>query len=161
MESQDRSVEARPCGELGEESTIETGLPLGDHLQELPSRFQRCQTFGATRFVRIDVAIESMANGIGTVLQDHGPRFIERPRQAAQPTQEPPDQTVIDHRLMRRQRGCGWRLLDREWIADQTSIVPYALAIGEAGPFNVFFGSGHQAGSGKSLIRQYENRGSR
>ena len=161
MESHHTSVESGPCGEPGEESTTETGLPLGDHLQELPSRFQPGQTLGATRFVRIDVPIKSMANGIGAVLQDHGPRFIEHPRQAAQPTQEPPDQTVIDQRLVRRQRGCGWRLLGWEWIADQTSIVPYALAIVEACPFNVISGSGYQARSGKSLIRQYESRGGR
>ena len=106
MEPQDRSVEAGPCGESGEESTTETDLPLGDHLQELPSRFQRCQTFGTARFVRIDHALEAMAKRIRTAFQKHGPRFIQNPRQATQPGDGSPDETVVDHRLVSRRRGC-------------------------------------------------------
>jgi len=82
MEAQDKSVEARPCGESGEETTTETSLPLGDHLQELPSRFQRGQTFRAARFVRVDHPFEPMTNRTGAALQEHGPCFIQNPCQA-------------------------------------------------------------------------------
>ena len=47
MEAQDTSVEPGPRGEPGEELATETSLPLGDHPQELPSRFQRGLTFRA------------------------------------------------------------------------------------------------------------------
>jgi len=85
MEAQDTSVEARPCGESGEEPTTETSLPLGDDLQELPGRFQRVQTLGTARFVRVDKAIQAVARGLGIPSQDHGPRVIQHPRQGTQP----------------------------------------------------------------------------
>ena len=85
MESQGTSVEPGPRGEPGEESTTETSLPLGYNLQELPSRFQAGQTFGTARFVRIDIALHTVARGLRMALQDHGPRFIQDPRQATEP----------------------------------------------------------------------------
>ena len=159
MEAQDRSVEARPCGELGEESTIETGLPLGDHLQELPSRFQRGQTFPAARFVRVDHALEPMAQRIWLAFQKHGPRFIQGPRQAAQPDDGPPDETVGNHRLVSCRRRCCRTLVLSNRITDQRSIVANAFAIRNAWHVEILLSSGEQTGSGKSLIRQYESRG--
>ena len=85
MEVQDRSVEAGSCGELGEESTTETSLPLGDNPQELPSRFQRGHTLRAEPFVRVNMAIHTVARGLRIPLQDHGPCFIQDPRQGAEP----------------------------------------------------------------------------
>jgi hypothetical protein len=85
MESQSTSVEPTPRGEPGEESATETSLPLGDDLQDLPSRFQRGHTFRAARFVRINAATETVAGGLWTALQEQGPCFIQDPRQATQP----------------------------------------------------------------------------
>ena len=161
MEIQDRSVEARPCGESGEETTTETSLPLGDHLQELPSRFQRGQTFRTTRLMRVDHPFKPVTKGIGPTLQEHGPRFIQCPRQAAQPGHHSPDQTVIDHRLARRWRGTRGVFLFSNRITDQRAIVPYTLAIRNAWLLEIPLRSGQQTGCGKSLIRQYESWGSR
>ena len=157
MESQDRSVEPGPRGEPGEEFTTETSLPLLHDLQELPSRFQRGQTLGTAGFVRINTAIHAVARGMGIPLQDQASCFIQDARQGTQPGQEPPDEFVVHDRLVRCGRGrlCGKR------ITDQTPVVPHALAIRDAWLFQVLPGPGQQARSGKSLIRQYESRGSR
>lgn len=80
MESQDRSVEPSPRGEPGEESATETSLPLGDDLQDLPSRFQRGHTFRAARFMRIHAPLHAVARGVGTALQEHGACLIQNPR---------------------------------------------------------------------------------
>ena len=129
MESQSTSVEPGPRGEPGEESATETSLPLGYDLQELPSRFQRGQTFRAARFVRIDTAIQAVARGLRIALQDHGPCFIQNPRQATQPGEEPPDESVVDDRLVRRRRGRRAGFWCGERIADQAPVMPHALAI--------------------------------
>ena len=85
------SVEPGPRGESGEEFTTETSLPLGDDPQELPSRFQRARTFRAARFVRVDIALQTVARGLRILPQDHGACLIEDPRQATEPGHEPPD----------------------------------------------------------------------
>ena len=161
MEAQDRSVEARPCGESGEETTTETSLPLGDHQQKLPSRFQRRQTFWAARFVRVDHPFKPMTKRIGLAFQEHGPCFIQCPRQATQPSHHPPNETMIDDRLVSTGKGGRWPLLRGDRIADQGAVMSHALAIGDAWLLEVLLGSRQQAGSGKSLIRQYESRGGR
>ena len=97
------SVEPGPCGEAGEETATETILPLGDDQQQLPSRFQRDLTLRAARFVRIDATFSPVAKRIGGALQKHGPRLIENQRQAAQPANQSPDQTMVHNRLVRRQ----------------------------------------------------------
>ena len=97
MESQATSVEAGPCGESGEETATETILPLGDDQQELPSRFQRGQTLRVERFVRVDIAVQTVARGLKIPPQDHRPRFIQGPGQTAEPSEETPDELVVDH----------------------------------------------------------------
>lgn len=161
MEAQGTSVEPGPRGESGEEFTTETSLPLGDHPQELPSRFQRGRTFRAARFVRVDTAIQTVARGLGIPPQEHGPCFIEDPRQATEPGEEPPDEFVVDHRLVRRRRGRGGSLRCGQRIADQRPVMPHAVAIRDTWLFHVLPCPGHQARGRKSLIRQYESRGSR
>jgi hypothetical protein len=105
MESQGTSVEPGPRGEPGEEFTTETSLPLLHNLQELPSRFQRGQTFRAARFVRINAAIYTVARGLRIASQDHGPCFIQNPRQGTQPGEEPPDEFVVDEQVSGAGRG--------------------------------------------------------
>ena len=106
MEPQGTSVEPGPRGEPGEEFTTETILPLLHDLQELPSRFQRRLAFRAARFFRVDHALEAMTKGIGTAFQEHGPCFIQCPCQATQPSNHPPNETMVDDRLVSTQRGC-------------------------------------------------------
>jgi len=161
MESQDTSVEPGPRGESGEESTTETSLPLGYDPQELPSRFQRGHTFQTERFVRVDMTIQAMARGLGIPPQDHGPCFIEDPRQATEPSEEPPDEFVVDYRLVRRRRGRGGSLSCGQRIADQRPVMPHALAIREILLFHVVPCPGHQARGREPLIGQYESRDSR
>jgi len=89
MESQDRSIEARSCGETGEEFTIEIFLPLGHDQQKLPGRFKGYQailTFRIVCFVRSNTAGVAMAKGIGDRLQNHLASFVERQGQASQPS---------------------------------------------------------------------------
>jgi hypothetical protein len=161
MASQGMSVEPGPRGESGEEFTAETSLPLGDHPQELPSRFQRGLTFRAARFVRVNTALQTVARGLGIPLQDHGPCFIEDPCQATEPGEEPPDEFVVDYRLVRRRRGRGGRLGCGQRIADQTPIMPHTFAIRGVLLLHVILCPGHQARRRKPLIRQYESRDSR
>ncbi len=97
MESHGTSIESCPSGEPGEESTTERSLPLGNHLQELPSRFQRGHALGVERFVRVDIAVQTVARGLRIPPQDHRPRFIQGPGQTAEPSEEPPDELVADH----------------------------------------------------------------
>ena len=161
MESQPTSVEPGPRGETGEETTTETTLPLGYHLQQLPSRFQRSHSRRAARLVRVDVPRVAMAEGIGIGLQDHRPRLVEQQRQTAQPTHESPDQTVVDDRLVGRRTIAGRRCLLRRWITDQGPAVANALAIREPRLLEIPSGARQQAGSGESLIRQDESPGDR
>jgi hypothetical protein len=161
MEAQDTSVEPGPRGEPGEELTTETSLPLGDHPQELPSRFQRGLTFRAARFARVNTAIQTVASGLGIPLQDHRACFIEDPCQATEPGEEPPDEFVVDYRLVRRRRGRGGSLWCGQRIADQTPIMPHTFAIRGILLLHVIPCPGHQARRHKSLIRQYESRDSR
>jgi len=165
MESHGTSIEPSPRGESGEESTTERSLPLGDHLQELPSRFQRGQTLRVERFVRVDIAIQTVACGLRIPPQDHRPRFIQGPGQTTEPSEEPPDELVVDNRLVVvRSRRCRTRrsstLLFVERITDQTPIMTHALTIRVARLFHVRPCPGDQARGRESLIRQYESRDS-
>ena len=129
MESQATSVEPGPRGEAGEETATEMILPLGDDQEELPSRFQRGLTLRAARFVRIDATFLPVAKGIRSALQKHGPRFIENQRQAAQPANQSPDQTMVHNRLVRRHGVIGRRCGRRLWITDQRAAVTYAGSV--------------------------------
>jgi hypothetical protein len=84
---------------------------------------------------------------------------------------------VVNHRLVGPARGVagtacrrlargltghlGRGLLSRDGIPNQTPVVPHALAIGETALFDVLPCPLYQALRGKSLIGQYESRGSR
>jgi len=102
MEFQATSVEPSTRGESGEETATETFFPLGDHQQNLPSRFQPVHPLRAARFVRVDASWAAMAKGVGIALEDHRPSRVEHQRQTAQPTYESPDQRVVNNRLVSR-----------------------------------------------------------
>ena len=161
MESQPTSVEPGPRGESGEETATEMTLPLGDHQQKFPSRFQRPHSLRAARLVRVDVPLPAVTKGSGVDPQDHRPCLVEDPRQTAQPTHESPDQTVVDDRLVRWRTVVRRRFSSPRWIADQGPTVAHALAISEAWTREILFGARQQTGSGESLIRQDESAGGR
>ena len=100
MESQDTSIEARSCGETGEEFTIEIFLPLRHDQQKLPGRFKGYQALRTAGFVRINTARVAMAKRIDGRLQNHLASFVERQRQASQPSDHTPYQAMIDDRLL-------------------------------------------------------------
>ena len=156
-----RQSNLSPRGEPGEEFTTETSLPLGDHPQELPSRFQRRRPFRAARFVRVNTALQTVACGLRIPPQEHGPRFIQNPRQSTEPGEEPPDELGVDYRLVQCRGGRAGGLWCRQRIADQAPLMPHALAIRGILLLHVIPCPGHQARRGKPLIRQYESRGSR
>ena len=122
------SVEARPRGEAGEELTAETFLPLGHDQKKLPSLFECRQTLRAARFIRVDTARDPVAAGIGVALHQHLARFVERPAQRAQPADHPPDEAVIDNRLLARLFVAA-RVGQR--IADLLAAVTHRLAIAD------------------------------
>jgi len=161
MESQGTSVEPGPRGEPGEETATEMTLPLGDHQQKFPSRFQRAHSLLAARLVRGDAPLPAMAKGSGVFPQDHRPCLVQHRRQTAQPTHESPDQTMVDDPLVRRRTIVRRRFSSRRWIADQGPIVAHALAISEARMREILPGARQQTGSSESLIRQDESPGDR
>lgn len=72
--------------------------------------------------MRINVTLGAMTKRVRIALQNHLARFVERDRQHAQPTDQPPQKAVIDNRLMRRGVGNlitnpAPRVLDRLAIA--------------------------------------------
>jgi hypothetical protein len=101
-----------------------------------------------------------MAKRIGLAFQEHGPRFIQGPRQAAQPRHHSPNQAMVHHRLVCGRREGRVRFFTNR-ITDQRAIVPNAFAIRSVWRVKIVLGAGQQTGSGKSLIRQYESPGGR
>jgi len=161
MESQPTSAEPSPRGEPGEETATETVLPLGDHQQKLPSRFQPAHALRTARLVRVDASWAAMTKGIGIALQEHRSGLVEHRRQTAQPTHESPDQRVVHDRLVSRWSVVRRRFLRHRRIPNQGPTLAHTLAIGEARTREILLGARQQTRSGESLIRQDESPGGR
>ena len=162
MESQDTSIETRSCGETGEEFTIEIFLPLRHDQQKLPGRFKGYQTLWTAGFVRINAAGVAMAKGIDGRLQNHLASFIERQRQASQPSDQPPYQAMVDDRFLVHVVAIVRSVLsNRNRITDPLAAMLHRCAITDVSVLQVQQGPGKQTRRRESLIWQDERKGSR
>lgn len=107
-----------------------------------------------------------MAEGVGIPLEDHLGGYVEHKRQASQPADHPPDEAVIDDRLMEGGRLVRWGGVLRSGglfngISYALSVVFYGVSIIDPRILEEAFGRLDQAGRGESSIGQDERRGSR
>ena len=149
------SVEARSCGETGEELFWKTFAPLSGKMQQLSGLTQELFALSATGLVRCDGTDKSMASRVGIVLQDQLSADRECGQLAAQPSQHPPEGAVVERPLV------NFVSVGRCYVANDTVARLGRLAIGLGVVLEVSSGQMEKCRTGVAFIGEYESRDNR
>lgn len=110
-------------------------------MQELSSGFESRQTVSEKRLVWIDTDIDPMTSRIWIALKNHGACLLESPREASEPADHAPDQTVVNDGLMRQLCVLSRCFFRRDRITNQAALMPDCLAIRDVRFLEILLGS--------------------
>ena len=154
-ESQGTSVEARSCGETGEELFRKEFFPLGKQMEQLTRLAQEPPTLRAAELVRCYGPQETMAGGTRGVLLDQLAAPGQRCQLAAQPTQHLPDRTVIQPALVDDSDS------RRRLVASRPAAGSGRFTVGMPVVFQIAGSQEEQGWTGVAFIGEYESRDNR